>query len=192
MFLTVDRATFVDDWSRDGRFLLLDALDPRTQFDVWAAPMPGPGKAFPYASGEGRQRHARFSPDGRWVAYSSDESGRPEIYVQPFPATGAKWLVSTEGGDQAFWRGDGREIFFVNGKVELTAAEVRTGETFEAGSPRVLFPIRTPYTFSLAALGTPFVPAADGRRFLVNSLVEDREVTPILVILNWSAEVKKP
>ena len=190
MFLKTDRATFVDDWSRDGRFILYESLDPKTGYDLWAVPMPGPGVPFPYVVAPGRQRNARFSPDGRWVAYVSDETGRPEIYVQPFPPTGGKWLVSTDGGDQPFWRDDGRELVYVSGKMEVTAAEVRIGETFEASSPHPLFPIRTPYVFGLATFGAPLAMTSGGRRFLVNSLVEVGENPPILVVANWTADVK--
>jgi Tol biopolymer transport system component len=192
LFLKTDRATFVDDWSRDGRFILYESLDPKTGYDLWGVPMPGPGVPFPYVVAPGRQRNARFSPDGRWVAYCSDETGRAEIYVQPFPATGARWLVSADGGDQPFWRGDGREVVYVNGKMEVTAAEVRIGETFEASAPRPLFSIHTPFAFGLATFGAPFAMTADGRRFLVNSLVEVGESPPILVVANWPAELKKP
>ncbi|HKO02692.1 MAG TPA: protein kinase, partial [Thermoanaerobaculia bacterium] len=101
---------YAQSWSPDGKYILFRRTDPRTALDITALPLGNPSKQFVYISGEKDQSQAQFSPDGNWVAYASDESGRPEVYVQRFPATGAKWQVSSGGGEQPRWRRDGREL----------------------------------------------------------------------------------
>jgi WD40 repeat protein len=191
LLLKSDLITFPDDWSRDGRFILYESLDPKTQFDLWTLPMPGPGKPTPYVVADGLQRHGRFSPDTRWVAYTSDESGRQEIYVQAFPSTGGKWQVSSDGGDQASWRADGKELLYLNARLDLMAVDIRGQEAFEAGTPHPLFRINTPDVVGLGGAHCSYVPASDGNRFLVNSRVEGAPATPIVVVLNWTALLKK-
>jgi eukaryotic-like serine/threonine-protein kinase len=192
LLLKSDAFKFPTDWSRDGRFMLYTSFDPRTQLDLWLLPMPGPTKPMPYVVADGLQRHGRFSPDTRWVAYTSDESGRQEIYVQAFPSTGGRWQVSSSGGDNAFWRSDGRELFYLDAELQLMAVDVKGSETFESGTPRSLFRISPPDVVGLAGSHRNYVPAADGKRFLVNSKVEGAPVTPIVVVLNWTASLKKP
>ena len=103
-------------WSRDGRFILFSQVDPKTSFDVWVLPMVDgrPGKPYPFLASQFEERNAFFSPDGRWVAYSSTESGSAEVYVRPFPGPGGQWQVSTGGGIQPMWRVDGLELYFVS------------------------------------------------------------------------------
>jgi Tol biopolymer transport system component len=100
--------TRVDDWSRDGRYIILNTVNPRTKFDVWVLPIFGDRKPFPYLQTEFTERYARLSPDGHWLAYTSDESKRDEIYVQSFPTPGGKWQVSTNGGERSVWSRDGK------------------------------------------------------------------------------------
>jgi eukaryotic-like serine/threonine-protein kinase len=188
--LKAEVSLFPNDWSRDGRFLLYESAGPKAQSDLWVLPMRGPGKPFPYLVAEGTQSHGQFSPDGRWVAYTSNESGRQEIYVQAFPATGGKWQISTDGGDQPSWRGDGKEIFFVNPKLQIMAVDVKPGDAPEIGSPSSLFPIHTLSSVSLHGSRSSYVASPDGQRFLVVTSVESN-VSPITVVLNWTAALPK-
>jgi hypothetical protein len=129
---------------------------------------------------------AQLSPDGRWVAYSSDESGRGDVYVQPFPGLGAKTKVSRDGGIAPRWRGDGKELFFVLDYRTLMAAEVKAGETFAAGEPKPLFRARfkqaTPPSYDVTA---------DGQRFLANVITSDETPAPITLVQNWAAALKR-
>ena len=124
----------------------------------------------------GRNEQAgRFSPDGRWIAYQSDESGRNEIYVQPFPGPGARSQISTDGGTNPHWRGDGRELFFVGVEERLMASSVNiSGSIIEAGAPVTLF----------SKPEGPYTASTDGQRFLVAATSED--ASPITILLNWA------
>jgi hypothetical protein len=136
--------------------------------------------------GPGSQTAARVSPDGRWIAYESDESGRYEVYVQSFPASGGKWQISTAGGAEPRWRGDSKELFYV-ARGKLMAVEVKTGaSTFEAGIPRTLFapPLASDQRRNR------YVVTADGKRFLVRTPVGETSM-PITVVMNWTAAVKR-
>lgn len=125
------------------------------------------------------------------MAYTSDETATPEVYVQPFPATGAKWQVTTNGGSEARWRRDGRELFYVAADGMLMAVPVTgTAATFAFGAPRPLFQTRRPIARG-PILASTYAPASDGQRFLVNRLVADVPPLPINVVLNWSASLKK-
>jgi Tol biopolymer transport system component len=126
----------------------------------------------------------------RWIAYTADESGAPEVYVRRFPGGGAKWHVSTNGGAQARWRRDGKELFFLAPDGRMMAVDVTANaSTFETGTPRVLFDtgIRT----SFAGRRNHYVVTRDGQRFLVNISAEDENSAPITVVLNWDAALKK-
>jgi hypothetical protein len=131
-----------------------------------------------------------FSPNGRWVVYESDESGKKEIYVQSFPASGAKWQISVSGGSQPRWRRDGKELFYLGGDRKITAVEVNTeAPTFAHGTPRALFETRISKGEDRA--GDQYVVTSDGQRFLVNTVAEEGAYTPINVVLNWTAGLKK-
>ncbi|HMF07559.1 MAG TPA: hypothetical protein VKJ00_00405, partial [Thermoanaerobaculia bacterium] len=192
VFLKTDDFSFPGDWSRDGRFFLYETYNPKTLFDLWVLPRPGPGKPMPYVVAPGLQRHGRFSPNSRWVAYTSDESGRQEIYVQAFPSAGGQWQVSSDGGDQANWRGDGRELFYLNSQLDLMAVDIREDEAFQAGTPHLLFRISTPDIVGIGGTHCSYIPAPDGKRFLVNSRVEGAPAPSIVVVLKWTALLRKP
>jgi serine/threonine protein kinase len=180
-----------DDWSRDGRFILYDSTD-RTNLDLWVLPMTGTSagdKPGPYVQTEFNEAHGHFSPDARWVAYTSDESGRPEVFVQPFPASGGKWQVSTEGGDQATWSSDGREIVYIGPDRKVMAVPIKADTTFEAGVPHSLFQTRT-YAPGMTFSSNSYLLSPDGQRLLVISTVEGASSTPLSVVLNWTADLK--
>jgi len=125
-----DTKKLADDWSPDGSTLLVDVGSSGSRTDIWAVPMKGNGKPYPVIQTPFEETAVRFSPDGHFIAYTSDESGRAEIYVQTFPVSGQKWQISTEGGEQAQWRSDGKEIFYLSLSVDVMAVDVRSSPRF--------------------------------------------------------------
>lgn len=177
------------DWSPDGRFLLYVVNDPNTKIDLWLLPLFGDQKPFPFLQTAASERLGRFSPDGRWIAYVSDESGSNEIYVRGFPDSGGKWQVSTNGGYHMAWSHNGKELFYLSTDKKLMAVAVKgDGTTFERGTPKALFDRRIP------SFNTPlaqFAVSADGQKFIVANPVADNATVPITVVLNWTAGVKQ-
>jgi Tol biopolymer transport system component len=175
------------DWSKDGRFIVFQADDPKTGTDLWVLPLFGEGKPYPLLHTEFNEVPGFFSPDGRWLAYTSNESGRNEVYVQTFPQTGGKWLISSGGGAQPHWGGDGKELFYVAPDRTLMAVEVNAASTFETGAPKPLFATQ------VNGYNAPnrYVVSADGQRFLVNSPAGEVNQTPITVVLNWANTLKR-
>ncbi len=131
--LASDRTKYVTDWSPDGRFILYRAVDATTNLELWALPVGGGGKPIPFLKASFGVSQGQFSPDGRWVAYASNESGKWEIAVAPFPGPGGNWKVSTAGGTEPRWRRDGKELYYLAPDGKLMAVDVKTGPTFEAG-----------------------------------------------------------
>ncbi len=176
-----------DDWSRDGRYLVFNQVSGRGDLDAIANPS-GAGGATPIAiaNSEFSERHGQVSPDSRWIAYDSDESGRPEIYVMPFPPgdgrTG-KSLVSSNGGSEPRWRADGKELYFLDPNHSLMAVDVSTQPTFQAATPQRLF---SPASFANDAFFFQYDVARDGKRFLMISPVEGAIPAPATVVLNWN------
>jgi dipeptidyl aminopeptidase/acylaminoacyl peptidase len=182
---------YADSWSRDGKYLLYEKNGTvKTKIDLWVLPMSGDPTPFPYLQGAFVESHAQFSPDGRWVAYVSDESGRAEVFVQSFPVSGGKWQISTAGGDQPQWRGDGKELFYIAPDRNLMAVTVSGGSNFEAGRPAVLFQTAVPLT-GIADDRNNYVTTQDGQRFLVNNLANITNSQPLTLVLNWAADLKK-
>ena len=190
--LPIDQVV-VYDWSRDGRFILLTKVIPSRSRDLWVLPLEGDGKPFPLVETRFEEREGQFAPDGSFVAFESNETGRFEIYLQPFPGPGEKSLVSTGGGEHPRWRPDGRELFYIapDGSlmaVPLTAAE---GKDLKLDSPAKLFSTRilretTPgYNYNQQYDVSP-----DGKRFLINVTTEDAVTSPIIVVLNWKPPEK--
>src|SRR5262249_17464619 len=132
------------DWSRDERYLVYENDSQKTKADIWILPMFGDRKPYPYLQTQFNETHARISPDGKWIAYGSDETGRSEIYVQSFPSSGSKRQVSTAGGDQPQWRGDQKEMYYIAPDGKLMAVDVRGDGTFEIGVPTALFDTHVP------------------------------------------------
>ncbi len=179
------------DWSHDGRHLIYRSgtTSVGNGNDLWILPLFGDRKPFPYITGPGDQIQAQFSPDGRWVAYVSNETTRQEIYVAPFPWTGAKWQVSTNGGNLPRWRRDSKELFFiVPGTSQIAAAAVSgSGPGFEVGEVRPLFSVNN-MSPSTAAL--QYAVTGDGQRFLIMTVGEAGSM-PLILVQNWTAELKK-
>src|SRR5262245_31067254 len=176
----------VSDWSADGRFVLFDSRDARRRGDVWALPLDDRTKPIAVAQSDFEELLGQFSPDGRWVAYQSDESGRYEIYVQAFPGPGPKFPVSTGGGTQVRWRGDGKELFYVSLDERLMAVPLRFTATAapEVGAPIPLFAPPLGGFIQQADFRHQYDVSSDGQRFLVATTGE-RAPSPIAVILNW-------
>jgi len=178
--------------SGDGRFLLYGRDDIKTLGDIWALPLTGDRKPFPVAQTKAHESGGVFSPDGRWMAYESDESGRSEIYVRSFPAAGARWQLSTAGGAQPQWKRDGKELYYVAPDARMMAVTTivsADGQTVEAGSPVPLFPTRLASGANVIKGKPEYVVAPDGR-FLMNVVVDEANAAPISVVLNWPAQLK--
>jgi eukaryotic-like serine/threonine-protein kinase len=209
---TSDYTDVPHSWSPDGKLLAFVEVSPITGWDIWVlrmgdsstgsgqAPSAESGQAPSPDSGQGRKTQPflrtpfnesvpRFSPDGRWLAYISDESGRFEIYVQPYPGPGGKWQISTEGGTEPAWNPNGRELFYRSGD-KMMAVDIATQPGFAAGKPRMLF--EGPY--EPAPITNPnYDVSPDGQRFLMLKPVEQEQAAPtqINVVLNWSEELKR-
>jgi Tol biopolymer transport system component len=177
----------MNDWSPDGRFAMLQtfAIGSKTAWDLSLLSV-GDGKLSSFRSTPFSETGAQFSPDGRWVAYQSNETGRFELYVQSFPGPGGRWQVSSGGSEFPRWRSDGRELYFVEPGGGLMSAEIKAGEAFEAGTPRPLFQARIKRFFG----GAQYDASPDGQRFIVNMSEEDPSL-PLTVVLDWPATVPK-
>jgi eukaryotic-like serine/threonine-protein kinase len=174
-------------WSPDGRFILYRTSSPQTRAELFVLPLSGDRKPVPFLNTKFDEGFGQFSPDGRWVAYRSNESGRNEVYVAPFPGPGGKWQISTAGGDRPRWRRDGSEIFYLAPDNKLMAAAVNDkGANFEVGAVKPLFEARF-----VTGGRNQYAVSADGQRFLINTVPEQAASAPITVVLNWTAGLKK-
>jgi serine/threonine protein kinase len=181
---------YATSWSRDGRFLLYTTENPETKNDLWVLPLQGDGKPTPFLRTEFNESSGQFSPDGHWIAYTSDESGSDEIYVREFSSgsegsrdAAGKWLISKSGGTEPRWRGDGKELFYVAPDGKLMSVEISAKPVFQAGMPRPLFQL--PLGF-IGVEGT-----SDGTRFLIGVPVAQSASVPFTVVLNWQTTLKK-
>lgn len=181
-----------DDWSSDGKYIMYEEIRPKTNSDLWILPMSGDHKPVPYLQTEFNEAHAQFSPDGKWVAYASDETGRPEVYVQSFPiVSGTKRQISTSGGDQPTWRHDQKELFYLGADGRMMAVPVKMNGTFEPGEPIALFQTHFGYNPISGSERAQYTVTADGQKFLLENLAKLSSETPINVMLNWPAVLKK-
>jgi eukaryotic-like serine/threonine-protein kinase len=180
-----DRIPF--SWSPDGRFLMYSESSAKrlTYLQVPSDGTPSSGP-IPFLENSFRNSQAQFSPDGKWVAYTSDASSRPEIYVRPFPPPkggGSQWMISNGGGTQPRWNRNGKELFYLSGR-KMMSVDVTTGTEFHAGIPKVLFDSRI-YA-SVTLFDEPdWDVTPDGQRFLITSEPLEHNATPINVVLNW-------
>jgi Tol biopolymer transport system component len=169
------------DASHDGRFLF--TVTPRAR-DIWMVPLFGDRKAFPYVQTEFQDTQPRLSPDGRWLAYQSNESKRDEIYVVSFPQPTEKWQISTDGGQASVWSRDGRELYYFGGNGKIMAVDIKPGTRFQFGAPKALFEAR------VQSNNVNIDVSKDGR-FLLPALVDPDVSTPMTVVLNWPALLSK-
>lgn len=150
--------------------------------DIWALPMQGEPKPFPIVKTRFADSFGTLSPDGRYFAYSSNESGRSEVYVQEFPEPRNKWQVSTRGGTQPFWRADGRELYYRSPDARIMAIAIQKGSEFKAEAPQPLFQAR----FGSVVSRAHYRPSSDGLRFLVLTTPARDALQPTQVVLNWA------
>ncbi len=177
---------YTHSWSLDGRHVLLGSSAGLLLLPLFEDHEPRPLFDSGFDEAEGQ-----FSPNGKWVSYSSNETGRSEVYLQRFPPTGEKWRISTDGGTDARWRGDGKELYYLAPDRTLMAVEIHEkGDTLEVSIPKALFETRISGTLG-GGLRFNYVVGAGGERFLINTLGEGEVAPPIVVILNWTAELER-
>jgi Tol biopolymer transport system component len=172
------------DWSPDGTRIILQTLSPATKWDLAVLTL-ADGRVTPLLQGSANEKEAQVSRDGKWIAYTSDESGRPDLYVSGFPSMRGRWQISSTGGggSQPRWRRDGREIFFLSADRKMMAAGIHVnGDDLSLDVPQALFQTRARYTGERS-----YDVTADGQRFLINTMVLDQPASPIVVVLNWPA-----
>ena len=180
------------DWSKDGKYIVYS--DQMTSH-LWILPFWGDRKPALFTQTEFKQPpQATFSPDGKWIAYASDETGSFEVFVSRFPASaGGKWQVSTAGGEQPQWRVDGKELFYISPDRKLMSVSVQTDDDiFRMGVPVSLFQTRLISNVASPSLWerNEYVVTANGQRFLMEAAAEEQEPSTITVILNWQALLK--
>jgi serine/threonine protein kinase/Tol biopolymer transport system component len=189
LLLTSPEPKFPMDWSPDGRYLLYTVLHQTSGFDVWALPLGGGAeerKPFEVVQTDFNEGLAQFSPDGRWIAYESEKSGRYEVYLRPFPGPGSDSLVSTAGGTQVRWNPNGKELFYVAADDRLMALPISfssDGKTPELGKPTALFATSVGST-GFNMYRQQYVVSPDGQSFVMNSVIAGASASPITVILN--------
>lgn len=179
--------------SPDGRYIVYMRRDPNssTNYDIWVLPMfsdsSGDRKPFPVVATNFRDVSPSFSPDGKWLAYANNESGRQEVYIQPFPTGSGRWQVSSSGGTRPRWRKDGKELFFFSPDQQVMAVDVgRNGASLQLGAPRVVIKAAT-----VNASGGPYTVSGDGKKFILNTLLPQALTEPLTLITNWTADLKQ-
>jgi eukaryotic-like serine/threonine-protein kinase len=179
-------AKLVNDWSHDGKYLLYTQNDPKTSLDLWALPLDGDRKPVPVLQSPFVESAGQFSPDGKWIAYHSTESGRFDVYICAFPSSAGKWQISDRGGAIPRWRADGKELFYVSPDLKMMAVTIRASAAgVEAETPRELF------TYPAPGFNSPYDVAADGQRFLLAERSEAQGgAPPLTVVVNWQAALK--
>jgi serine/threonine-protein kinase len=185
-FLERDGAQYATSWSPDGKTLLFNKGQPGdgTKYDIWA--MRIGERPYPLIVTPNNEMSARVSPDGKWIAYDSDESGRQEVYVRHFPnVDGGKWTISTGGGRQPQWAPNGRELYYALGSAIYAVSVDTKGNSFVAGAPDMLF------SGAFDLLTTDYTLTADGTRFIMIESDPNARPTQLQVVLNWAEEVKR-
>src|ERR1700722_8940198 len=186
---SADATAYPRSVSPDGRYLVYERRQNQNEpgDHIWALPLSGDGKPFPIVQDALDERAPTVSPDGKWLAYQSNESGRPEIYITAFPAGGAKWQVASNGGTTPKWRRDGKELFFLDPQDNMVAVDVNTsGNAVKLGAPHTLF-----QAVGIQRDFGPYDVTADGKKFLINSGNLKEGIEPVTLVQNWPAELKK-
>lgn len=178
---------FMNDWTKDGRYLVYGSLNPQTKMDLWLAQRQGETTPVPFLTSPFNEFQAQVSPDGRWIAYASDESGIWEVYVQSFPTPGAKRAVSSGGGSEPQWRGDGKELFYLGADGTLMSVDVEAGASLQVSRRRALFRTPIPISGEMYARRNHYIPSVDGQRFLMNT--PEHPQGSITMVVNWRARV---
>ena len=188
LVLATDQNKFAVDWTADGEHVLYVSNDPQKSYDIWALRLADGESPFVVVETEFEERDGQFSPDGRWIAYQSNESGRLEVYVQPFLRPGGRWQISTNGGAQVRWRGDGEELFYLALDGRLMAVPIRVvsgAQAIEAGAPPAMFPTRLGRGVQTSNR-QQYMVSPDGQRFLMNVIAESDTQSSMRVALNWT------
>ena len=190
-----DEAKTPTDWSSDGRFIVYHTVDPKTKGDLWVLPLEGDRKPIRFVQTDFDEFDGAFSPDGNWIGYTSDETGRMEVYIQAFagsktqtPRT-SKWQASTNGGSRLRWRRNGTELFYVAPDGDLMSVAVKTNPMILAG-PKKLFHTAIGNPASDTASGG-YAVAANGQRFLLAAPTRPHSPAALTVVLNWTARLKR-
>ena len=186
--LLQQRLVYPVETTADGHFLTYAAPGPTESLDLHVLPLAGDRKPVVFLDSRFQEMSNRLSPDGKSMAYVSDETGQQEVYVQTFPRSDKRWKISDSGGLQPIWRRDGRELFFLGPNGTLMAVDVKTTPAFEPGTPQPLFRADVDPG---AGSRVVYAPVRDGQRFLVNAAV-DGAGSPIVVVLNWSRDLPDP
>ncbi len=173
------------DWSADGRFIAY-VLDSTGDSNIWILPLFGDRKPFLLVQTPFAESSPVFSPDVRWIAYTSNEGGQNNVVLQPFPGPGGKYQVSTSGGGQPVWRADGKELFYLAADGTMMAVPIDATGQFNAGVPQALFPTR-----ARPGVNQKFAVTKDGKRFLVSTTPQQSGAAPLTVVLNWTAAIQK-
>ena len=185
--LTSGVSKFPTDWSRDGKYIVFANWDVKTKWDLWVLPASGDSKPVPFVVSDFDAFQAYFSPDGRFIAYTSNESGRYEVYIQEFSpggkGGGARWQVSTRGGAQPQWHPGGNELFYLAADKKLMAVPLGSGARSEPGTPRPLFQTQVP---GLVNARNHYAIGSAGDKFLINTVVGESSSGAIVVTLNWA------
>jgi Tol biopolymer transport system component len=191
LFETPDAISWPSSWSPDGRHLLFGRWSATSQGDLMVLSLKEPAKPQPFLASPFTEMGGELSPDGRWVVYSSDETGRDEIYIRPFPAAEGKWRVSTDGGSNPRWRADGKELFYVDrDRMLMSVAIVRGAASPSPSAPRRLFQTRISGSLGREVRNN-YAVHPDGQRFLIVTDPEKASSPPITVIVNWPELLRK-
>jgi Tol biopolymer transport system component len=192
LFFDKDHFATPESWSPNGRFVSLRFLTADRGFDILIVPLEGDRKPRPFGQTEFNEAGGRFSPNGHWIAYVSNESGRNEVYVQPFPGPGAKWQVSTEGGSAPVWSRNGRELFYMTTDRKIMSLAVTTQPNFKTAARRTIGDIPPGLPGRPGRTNGLYDVSVDGQRLLYVKASEDKPaISELRVILNWTEELKR-